>query len=136
MSDILREEYYKLNLDSESFRMYKGTMAMECYVYRKHFENKKSGYDYTYHDMSPDYSILYDFSPIQVIIPNDKRIYIKIRFEKANEIRQIGNKGTLFFSTLDNDYDTNKLDASDLKEISIQTTVRDLRWLRFEVNCK
>ena len=136
MSDILREEYYKLNLDSESFRMYKGTMAMECYVYRKHFENKKSGYYYTYHDMSPDYSILYDFSPIQVIIPNDKRIYIKIRFEKANEIRQIGNKGTLFFSTLDNDYDTNKLDASDLKEISIQTTVRDLRWLRFEVNCK
>jgi len=86
MSSTAIAEYYKFNLDSESLKCLIYEKTIRCDIERRHFENKKSGYYYIYHSVYPDYHILYEFSPVLFIIPNN-RIYIKIRPDDNDKIR-------------------------------------------------
>ena len=46
-------------------------MSKSCFIYKEYFKNEKSGYYYTYQEIFFDnYTILYELSPIQVILPN------------------------------------------------------------------
>lgn len=119
-ADVIKHESFKINLDSEIIESFNEGMTKICHVYRRHFENKKSGYYHTYHYLAgTGYSIIYEFSPIKVIIPNDNRVYIKIRFETEDEVRDIGYPGAICFSTFDNDYDSNIFNSSNIEDIEI-----------------
>ena len=109
-----------------------------CYVNRTYFENKKTGYYYTYHLISyypyNEYSIYYEFSPIYVIIPEDNTIYIKIKKQENNIT--IGKNGTLFFKTNYNDNETNIFDDSEIEDIRFTTQINDINNTYYNVNCE
>ena len=70
-----------LNFDSNNLTCSQiNRLIISCNIDRKYFENKKSGYYDTYYqtDKIKIYSKFYEYSPIQVIIPDDNRIYISI----------------------------------------------------------
>ena len=62
----------KLNPDATELECINGENTKRCIVPKSHFENKKSGYYYTYHlNYLKKYAISYEFSPIEVILPDD-----------------------------------------------------------------
>ena len=62
----------KLNPDATELECINGENTKRCIVPKSHFENKKSGYYYTYHlNYLKNYAISYEFSPIEVILPDD-----------------------------------------------------------------
>ena len=77
---------FRLNIDSNNLKCSRYELLLKCTINRKHFENLKSGYYYTYH-LSADKSssIIYDYSPTQVIIPDDGRIFINIKGRENKE---------------------------------------------------
>ena len=108
-----------------------------CNVNRSYFENKKSGYYYTYHLINyydhDIYSIYYEFSPIKVIIPNDNSIYIKIKKQENNIV--IGKKGTLFLKTSYNDND-NIFNDTDIEDIRFTAKINDINGTYYSIVCE
>ena len=109
-----------------------------CYVNRSYFENKKSGYYYSYHLINyydyDIYSIYYEFSPIQVIIPDDNRIYIKIKKQENNIT--LGQKGTLFLKTSYNDNETNIFNETDIEDVEFKAKFNDINATYYDANCR
>ena len=105
---------------------------LRCNVERKHFENKKSGLYYTYHIMlGGGLTKFYEFSPIQVIIP-DNKIYIKL-IKDSFFNNYLGKKIILNFNTNYDDNETNLFN----EEVTFSTTTYDYRGENiFEINCK
>ena len=57
-------------------------------VNKSHFENQISGYFFTYHlNYKGKYSMYYQFSPLQVILSIDNKIFLRIK--KENNINTI-----------------------------------------------
>ena len=121
------------NLDCK----YNGERVEYCLVNRNYFENKKSGYYYTYHIINYynyiAYSIYYEFSPFQVVIPNDNKIYIRIKKQDNN--LKIGQKGTLFLVTNFNDSETNIFNESDFEEITFIAKFTEINSTYYDANC-
>ena len=70
----------------------------KCQVPKSHFENKQSGYYNMYHSNHlGKYIKFYEYSPIQVIFPNDNETIIKI--ENNKDTPYIGQKGFVSFVT-------------------------------------
>lgn len=100
---------------------------LNCEVNRSYFRNEKTGYYYTYHHIVDDvYSIFYDLSPIQVIIPDDKRIYIEV-FPPEDRLI-LGQNGTIFLETDYNHKENNILNRSDIEENIFQMRFDDAYW--------
>ena len=88
-------------------------MLKTCKVNRDFFENAKHGYYYTYHKVQDDiYSIYYELTPFEVIIPDDNKIFVNI-IEKENAY--IGEKGNFYLNTDFHD-EENIFNISDIEE--------------------
>ena len=88
---------------------------LSCDVNRRYFGNEKREYYYTYHLIyNVIYSIYYEDSPIQVIIPDDNKIFLKIRSD-VNKII-VGEKGTIYLVTDFIDNETNIFDPSSIED--------------------
>ena len=88
-----------------------------CYINIDYFKNKASGYYYTSHYLTyyHNYSIIYEFSPIQVIMPNNP-IFMEII--KDENTLKIGQKGTLYFVTDYKDNEHNIFNSIDSDTIT------------------
>ena len=116
---------------------YGSDLLRNCEVNRSYFKNEKTGYYNTYHLLYANvYTIFYDFSPIQVIIPDDKRIYIKV---SPPEYRlTLGQNGTLFLDTNYNDKENNILDPSEIEENTFLLYFNDSSYTNvyYRSNCR
>ena len=100
------------DLDCDIFNEY----VLRCYVNRKYFRNEKSGYYHIYQNISIDeYSTFYEFSPLQVIIPNDDISYDITYINIISEFDgfTVEPRGILYF-VIDNN-ETDIFDSSDLE---------------------
>ena len=87
-----------------------------CSVPKSHFGNGKSGYYNTYHlNHMNEYIRYYEYSPIQVIMPKDNEIIIKIKDYKTT--RKIGQKGFISFVTNFRD-SNNVFNESDIETLT------------------
>ena len=82
------------------------------------------------------YSIYYEFSPIQVILPIDNKIFLRIKKENSLNIIIIGKKGILYFTINYNDYQRNIFEINHIKEISFKSSIIDENKNEYEVNCR
>ena len=107
-----------------------------CEVPKSHFQNKKSGYYYIYHrNHMNNYIKLYEFSPIQVIIPDESEIIIRIKdIDDKNPVK-IGQKGTISFITdfIDSD---NIFDSSNIETETINTMTFSSNNKKYQANCR
>ena len=88
---------------------------LSCDISRSYFGNEKSGFYYTYHLIYNDiYSAYYEHSPMQVIIPDDNKIFLRIRSE-VNNI-EVGEKGIIYLVTDFIDNETNIFDPSYIED--------------------
>ena len=128
----------KLNPDSNPLEFISGSnIQNKSYtVQRKHFENKKSGYYYSYY-MAGNYNLIfYELPPIQVIIPNDYKLFLNI-LKQGNPYQiQIGGNGIFILITNYNDNETNILDKFEIEKKSFNTYIYDTSNRYYEINCK
>ena len=120
----------------------KNDMQVYSTIHKSHFENQISGYFFTYYLNSirlgklKKYSIYYEFSPIQVILPFDNKIFLRIKKENNLNIIKIGKNGILYFTTNYNDYQRNIFDINDIKEISFKSSIIDEYKNEYKVDCR
>ena len=113
----------------------KNKIIKTCKINRDYFRNEKSGYYYAYHETDDDiYSIFYEYSPIKVILPND-RIYINI---VVDNYVYLGEKGTFYLNTdffdSDNIFDSSYIERTS----SFSNTIYDYRYSysNYRVTCR
>jgi len=88
-----------------------------CTIKSDYFENHPNGYYNLYHlNRLNTYSILYEVSPFEVILPKTKNIDIKIKSKDNENNIDIGEKGIIYFITNYNDNERNIFDPSDIEE--------------------
>ena len=108
----------KLNPDNSPLDCNYVTGFLKCNVPVNHFNGKENGYYYTYHlNHLNEYSIYYDSTPFQVILPNKNTIVIRIKNENNNLVT-VGSKGTLYFETNYNDSIKNIFNSSDIETMT------------------
>ena len=89
-----------LNPDSAELACESNNKVKTCNVSKSHFEGKQSGYYYTYYRHgSNEYSIFYELSPINVLLPDPNAIIIKIKNSDNINMINIGEKGAIAFIT-------------------------------------
>ena len=100
-----------------------GNKIKRCIVPKSHFENEESGYFFTcYQNYDGTSSKFYELSPIQVILPENMDIGIKII--QGRNLQVIGEKRTIIFSTNYNDNEKKKFSDLDIDNyISFRSTV-------------
>jgi uncharacterized cupin superfamily protein len=128
----------KLNPESSDLECEDLNEMKKCIVPITHFDNKESGYYYTFHSNHlNDSSIYYESNPINVILPPlDKRIEIILEEELNHNIINIGIKGTLYFRTNYNDSE-NIFNISDIEEnTKFETTITDEDNNEYNVLCR
>ena len=109
----------KIRLDYDSYTSISCTNKnnmKSCSIPKKHFYNQ-NGYYYTYNysNYKQDFYPLYELSPIQVILPKENDIIIKIKnLDKKNE-NIIGQNGAISFLTY---YNATNLNISN--ELTIE----------------
>ena len=130
----------KLNPDSSALEFINGNYEhYKSYrVERKHFENKKSGYYYSYYYIiNYDYnSIFYELPPIQVVIPNDYKIFLNILKQGNPNTIQIGENGMFILITNYNDNEYNILDKFGIEQISFITLIEDDNGKDYQISCR
>ena len=88
----------------------------KCIVTKDHFNGKQDGYFYTHHkNYDEKYIISYELSPIQVILPKDKKMIIRISNKDNEKTINIGQKGILSLITDYKDIQ-NIFESSDIEE--------------------
>ena len=96
---------------------YSITTALTCTIKSDYFENYPNGYYNLYHlNRLKTYSILYEVSPFEVILPKNKIINIKLKSKDNGSGIDIGEKGIIYFITNYNDNERNIFDPSDIEE--------------------
>ena len=110
---------------------------VKCIVSRKYFENQKSGYYYTY-VLSKEiekYAIVYEFTPIHVIIPNDKKIYVRVSEGNYKDTIIVGKNKILKMYTKFNNNEMKIFDKNKIREIKFQTTISDKKNNTYQIDC-
>ena len=108
----------------------------KCTITKEHFNTTQDGYYYTYHlNHQDNYIISYELSPIQVVLPEENEIIIRITNADNKNIINIGQKG--FFSLITDFLDVqNIFDTSDIEEkTTFQTVFSDSNNNNYNVNC-
>ena len=104
-----------------------------CIVPKNHFDGKGNGdYPIFYYNYLNKKTTIYQLSPIQVILPKENEIIIRIKKEDNKKIIKIGQKGVLFLIT--NFKDENNTFKDIL--ISFNSTIKDQNNYKYNVNCK
>ena len=107
----------KLNNDSNDLKceLTLSGKFKKCIIDKSHFIGKSNGLYYTYHkNYFDDYSIIYELSPFQVLLPEESEIIIKIKKEDNNDIK-FGYRGYISFISDYDDKDENLFDISDIE---------------------
>ena len=127
----------KLNPDSDDLECENGVYIKKCIVPKSHFERKSSGYYYTYHlNKLNNYSISYELSPIEIILPKENEVILNIKKEDNNYERLVGKNGVIDFITSYNDSKYNIFNSSDIEEKTIfEATLTDQLNNIYNVNC-
>ena len=127
MSNGNYDEGIKLKPESESRLDCSITGGVKtCIIPLSHFNNTKSDYYYTYHlNHLYQWSIYYSATPFNVTIPDKNILIIRINFGLNEEVKNIGEKGTIDFITNYNDEENNLFDASDIEEKTIFETIAE-----------
>ena len=104
---------------------------------KSHFENEESGYFFAhYQNYYGEYCKFYELSPIQVILPKNMDIMLKIIPGKK---QIIGKKGAIILSTNYNDYGKNVFDSLNIDNyINFRGTIMDYNNYnnKYNANCK
>ena len=123
-----------LNLDAGNLTCYELRNATQrCVVPKSHFEGKEGGYyliNYFNNDIN-ELKISYQLSPIQVLLPKDNDIIIKIKKENNKNKIRIGQKGALNFIT-------NFIDKKNIFNetyIHFNSTIKDESINEYNVKC-
>ena len=104
-----------------------------CIVPKSHFDGQKEGqYPILYSENSKAISTAYHLSPIQVILPKENDIIIRIEKEDNKDIIKIGQKGTLYLITNFIDKNNTFTDTN----IPFDTTIKDENKNKYNVHCK
>ena len=103
-------------LDSLDLTCHDGTYMKKCTVSRVHFENKLSGYYYTYNlNNNNEYSIYYNLVPFKVILP-ENNIYLRIRKAENRQNINVGQNGIIYFTTHYDDTERNIFNINDIED--------------------
>ena len=134
----LDSSYYEvpdiiLNSDSKKLNCYDiNNKIKRCTVSKSHFDGKKEGYyPILYFNYLNNLTTVYQISPIQVILPKENDIIIKIKIEDNTDI-EIEPKGILYLIT--NFEDTNN--TFNDTYIYFNSTIKDDSNNKYNVNCK
>jgi hypothetical protein len=128
----------KINPDAPSYLECENLIDMKkCVVPLSHFADKKAGYYYTHYLNNLDeYSIFYDLDPIQVILPRDNEIKIRILPEDNKNTIELGQKGTLYFVTNYTDED-NIFNVTDIEDkFSFPASIKEKQGNKYDVTCR
>ena len=135
--------YIKLNLDSSSDILCRGSSSysrnlrfMSCTIPKSHFNGKKDGNYYTYFRNIDDYNNhgytkYYEQPPVQVVLPKDTDIFIKIA--SINSI--IGTKGIIIFITDYNDNEKDIFKNKNVESIQFKTQIY-INYYYYDANCR
>ena len=120
-----------LNCDS-SYDYSTRTTSIRCTIPKSYFYGKQSGFYYTYIIQSEITNILYEISPMHVLIPKDNEILYTITKKDNNkDILKIGNNGTIVFFV-----DSNDKKNLQMEEIIFVSKMHDDKYNEYNVNCK
>ena len=110
---------------------------IKCFVHRKYFENQKSGYYYTYMFLSEKKELItiYEFSPIQIIIPNNKKIYIRVSEGNYKDTIIVGKDKILKMFTSFNNNEMKIFEKNKIEQIKFQTTISDKKNNTYKIDC-
>ena len=95
-----------------------------CSIPKNHFYNQ-NGYYYVYYysNYNGDYYPFYELSPIQVILPEENELIIRIRNSGDENKKIIGQKGAISFLTNDNGTNLDIFNESTIeKDTAFKTT--------------
>ena len=110
-----------------------------CIVNIDHFNDKQSGYYYTYHrNHLNEYIKFYDGTPIKVILPKEEKI-TEFYIENDDNLNRIGigYEGIIYFVINYNDNVSNIFNASDIEEkTNFNTIISVDNGNMTNVNCK
>ena len=138
--DYYWQYYYRipkitLNPGLAELTCYKLDSSTErCIVPKSHFDGRKDTY-YFIHYFKYDKSlvVVYQLSPIKVILPEENDIIIRIKKEDNKDIIKIGQKGILYLKT--NFVDTKKTFKET--DIYFNSTIKDSNYnIKYDVKCK
>ena len=94
----------KLNPDSTALtcelEQINNRYIKRCEISINHFNGKNSSYYNTYYlNYLNNYSLVYTLPPINVILPGENEIILRIKKENNKNLIKIGPKGTITFKT-------------------------------------
>ena len=123
--------------DSNDLQCKNEDKIQKCIVSRDYFENKKSGYYYTYQlNNNNEYSIYYNLLPFKVILP-DNNIYLRIKKEDNSQIINVGQNGVIYFTTHYDDIERNLFNINDIEDnTKFSSIIKDKNNNEYNVNCK
>ena len=126
----------RINKDSNNLECNNiGTKLKSCSVSKSHFGNKENGYYYIYYSNNLNEFIrYYELSPIQVVLPQNKEIILRIKKENNKNIIKIGKKKTIAFITNYNDNERKIL--TENKEIEFDNKIIDENKNEYDVKCR
>ena len=133
----------KLNPDSDanlncekSFYNSESTF-LNCTIPLSHFKEKKSGYYYIYYkDNSGNYQAFYEISPIQIILPNENDIYLRIKKEYQNNLKVATNGYLLLITNYKNDEKSIFRNKDLENDTKFNSTIVDNLNNEYKVYCK
>ena len=102
-------------------------------VPKEHFVGKQNGrYSILYLNYLNNSTIIYQLSPIQVTLPKDKDIIIRIKKEENMDVIKIGQKGVLYLIANFED----KNNTFEETHISFDSTIKDENNNKHNASCK
>ena len=108
-----------------------------CIVDQKYFMTNKKQYYYFYYRNNYYYNYeLFELSPIQVKLPKDNEIILRIKKENNLNSIKIGTDGILSFITNYNDTEKGVFYIMDEEKASFESKIIDENKNEYEVKCK
>ena len=131
----------KLNPDSTALKCDEKSInnryIKRCEISINHFNGKNSSYYNTYYlNYLNNYSLVYTLPPINVILPGENEIILRIKKENNKNLIKIGPKGTITFKTKYNDTKNAFKDINIDNYITFNNKIIDSDKKEYDVNCK
>ena len=124
------------NLKCE-LKYFPGNIIKACDITINDFKGKNSSYyNIYYQNYTKNYSLLYNLSPIKVLLPKENELFFRIKKENNKNILEIGQKGTIAFITSYNDKKNIFSDIDIEKYITFNSKIIDKNKNEYNVNCK